>query len=180
MSSNSKCIKDQLPFSVWQQGEFSYRKIIRQHVRASVTKEGQVFNWPSRHNRSLKSEWKVSTFICFFSGIFKALIPWGLSIFFFFPLKEQCTAGAANRLNKSPLTHAHTKTPINKHIYTHTHIYQDLLWRWLFCPFVLLHPFLPQRSTEQDPFTCISWELCRWASYGLPAAFFLFVTSKKC
>lgn len=123
MSSNSECVKEQLPFSIWQRGEFIYRKIIRQHIKASegITKERQVFNWPSRNNRSLESEWKVSTFICSFSGIFKALIPWGLSISFFFFLKEQCTAGAANRLNKSPLTHAHMKTPRNKHVHTHTH-----------------------------------------------------------
>ncbi len=90
----------------------------------------------------------------------------------FFFLKAQCTARAANRLNTSPLTHAHMKTPRNKHV--HTHINQDLLWQWLFCPFVSLLPSLLQRSAEQDRFTCISWELCRWASYGLLAAFIFF------
>ncbi len=171
MSSNRECVKEQLPFSIWQRGKFIYRKIIKQYIRASegITKERHVFNWPSRHNSSLESEWKVFTFICSFSGIFKALIPWGLSIFF---LKAQCTARAANRLNTSPLTHAHMKTPRNKHV--HTHINQDLLWQWLFCPFVSLLPSLLQRSAEQDRFTCISWELCRWASYGLLAAFIFF------
>ncbi len=143
-----------------------------------ITKERLVFNWPSRHNRSLESEWKVSTFICSFSGIFKALILWDFKHLFIFPLKEQCTAGAANRLNKSSLTHAHMKIPRNKHVHTHTSI-KTCCGNGYFV-LVSLHPSLLQRSAEQDPFTCISWELCKWASYGLPAAFFLFVTLKKC
>ncbi len=124
MSSNSECVKEQLPFSIWQRVEFIYRKIIRQHIKASegITKERLVFNWPSRHNRSLESEWKVSTFICSFSGIFKALILWDLSIYLFFPWKNSAQQELQTDLISLPLTHAHMKIPRNKHVHTHTSI----------------------------------------------------------
>lgn len=41
---------------------------------------------------------------------------------FLFPLKEQCTAGAADRLNMFPLTHAHRWKHTELNMYTHTSI----------------------------------------------------------
>lgn len=118
MSSNTECVKEQLPFSIWHRGELSYRKIIR--ASEGITKERQVFNWPSRHNRSLESEWKVSTFICSFSGIFKALIPWGLSISFFPPWKNSAQQELQTDLISLPsLMHTRKHQEINT--YTHTH-----------------------------------------------------------
>lgn len=121
MSSNSECVKEQLPFSIWQRVEFIYRKIIRQHIKAEgITKERLVFNWPSRHNRSLESEWKVSTFICSFSGIFKALILWGLSIYLFFPWKNSTQQELQTDLIRLPsLMHTWKYQEINTYIHTH-------------------------------------------------------------
>ncbi len=180
MSSNSECVKEQLPFSIWQRGKFIYRKIIKQYIRASegITKERHVFNWPSRHNSSLESEWKVSTFICSFSGIFKALIPWGLSIFFFW--KHSAQQGLQTDLISLPsLMHTWKHQEINT--YTHTSI-KTCCGNGYFVPLcrsfplccrevrnrIHLHAY-PESFADEPPMSC------RQLLF-----FSLFVTLKKC